>query len=251
VSVTRVVCYCPWRHLVSSDTSFTVPALLNIHFEVGNLILADALPSTFVFIDQNFSPYDLRLCACRSIINALNLALQTNSPRSNDPPGFNILLLDPHPDLMTNAIIRAGSSLFILYEIQKLTRENVTTMFSVVITALETLAKISHTAAEAIPLLQKKYATFIDRAMAISDATPHLNAFSVAAIDPGSFDSEVVQCLERQATDSSFLDLVVEQFENGQGSPSFPDELALIELESPSLDLDLPGVGPALRLLPT
>lgn len=221
-----------------------VAALLNIHFEVGNLILADALPSTFVFIDQNFSPYDLRLCACRSIINALNLALQTNSPGSNDPPGFNILLLDPHPDLMTNAIIRAGSSLFILYEIQKLTQENVTTMFAVVIAALETLAKISHTAAEALPLLQKKYAAFMDRAMAVSDATPHLNAFSVATVDPESFDVEAAEHVEWQATGLSFLDLVVEQYEDGQGSPSFPAELAPAELESLSLDLDLPGAGP-------
>jgi hypothetical protein len=145
---------------------------------------------------------------------------------------------------MTNAITRAGSSLFILYERQKLTQENVTTMFSVVIAALETLAKISHTAAEAIPLLEKKYAAFIDRPMAISDVTPHLKAFSVAAVDPEGFDSEVVQDLERQATNLSFVELVVEKFENGQDSPSFPDELAPDELESLSLDLDLPGVGP-------
>ena len=222
-----------------------VPAHLNIHFEVGNLILADALPPKFVFIDQNFSPYDLRLCACRSIINALNLALQANSPKSDDPPGFNILLLDPYPDMMTNAIIRTGSSLIFLYEMQKLCQENVTTMFSVVIAALETLAKISHTAAEAIPLLKQKYtASCIEQAKAIADVTPNLNAFSVAAIDPEGFDSEVMKDLERQATDPSFVESVVEQFDDGQGSPTFPDELAPDELETLSLALDLQGAGP-------
>lgn len=222
-----------------------VLAHLNIHFEVGNLILADALPPTFVFIDQNFSPYDLRLCACRSIINALNLALQTQSFKSKDHPGFDILLLDPYPDMMTHAIIRTGSSLLVLYEMQKLCQENVTAMFSVVVAALETLARISHTAAEAIPLLKRKYtASYLEQAMAIPDVTSQLNAFSVAVIAPEGFDSEVIE-----VSDASFDDSIVAEFDSGQDSSSFPDELAPDELESLSLDLNLEGAGPQNTLV--
>lgn len=204
----------------------------------------DTLPSTFVFIDQTLNPYDLRLCACRNIINALNLAFQTNSPNSNHPPGFNILLLDPYPDLLTNAIIRTASSLLLLYEMQKLCQENAATMFSVVIAALETLAKISHTAAEAIPLLkQKSTTTFIEQTMGSTTATPRLEDFSLAAIDPDVFDTELINDLEQPATSPFFRDSSHEQFDDGQDSPSFPDELAPDELESLSLDVDLQGNG--------
>lgn len=218
-------------------------AHLNIHFEVGNLILVDALPSTFVFIDQTLSPYDLRLCACRNIINALNLAFQTNSPNSNEPPGFSILLLDPYPDLLTNAIIRTGSSLLLLYEMQKLCQENARTMFSVVIAALETLAKISHTAAEAIPLLKEKYASsFIaHQARSNPDATLRLEDFSLAAIDPEAFGAEVIDDLEQETTNPLFGESIHGKSDDGQDLPSFPDELAPDELESLSLDVDLQG----------
>jgi hypothetical protein len=166
-----------------------------------------------------------------------------NAPSKTDPTGFSILLLDPHPDLMTNAITRAGSSLFILYERQKLTQENVTAMYNVVIAALETLAKISHIAAEAIPLLQKKYAAFIDRAMTTSEVTPQLNAFSVAVFDSDGADFDGFQSFEKQSSSLSFVDFTVEQFENGQDSSSFPDKLAPIELESLAADLDLSRMG--------
>lgn len=166
-----------------------------------------------------------------------------NNPSKSDPTGFSILLLDPHPDLMTNAITRAGSSLFILHERHKLTQENVTAMFNVVITALKTLAKISHTASEAIPLLQKKYAAFIDRAMTGSEVTPQLNTFSVAIIDSESTDCDTFQDFQNQSTSLSFVDLALEQFEHGRGSPSFPDKLAPVELESLAADLDLPRMG--------
>lgn len=184
---------------------------MNIHFEVGNLILADALPSTFVFIDQNFTPYDLRLCACRSIVNALNLALQTRSLGGDGSPGISILLLDPHPDLMANAMIRTGSSLFILHEMQRLTSESLTAMFTVVIAALDVLAKISHTASEAIPLLKQKFETCaIEQTATFRDDALYKAAVSVTAtIDPVSMDREVLRELEKLAADPFLADQTV------------------------------------------
>ena len=210
----------------------------------------DALPSNFVFIDQTLSPYDLRLCACRNIINALNLAFHTNSPDSTDPPGFKILLLDPYPDLLTNAIIRTGSSLLLLFEMQKLCRENATTMFSVIIAALETLAKISHIAAEAIPLLKQKYdTTFIGQALSSPTVTPRLEDFSLTTIDPELFDAEGMNCLEHETANPSFGDPVHERSDDVQGLTSFPDELAPDELESLSLDIDLQGTRLQQKIL--
>ncbi|KIV93137.1 hypothetical protein PV10_04375 [Exophiala mesophila] len=211
---------------------------LIIHFEVGNLILTDALPPTFSFIDHNFSPYDLRLCACRSIINALIQALRTDDPKSKNPRGFNILLLDPYPDLITNAIIRTGSALIVLYEMQKLCEDNLSTMFSVVIVALETLAKISHTASEAIPLLRQKYSrTSIGQSKSTIDPSHHLNAFSLASIDSGLVDGDSLQ----QNADDTPGAAIVNSYSDAPGRSSFPDELTPRELDSLSQDVDLEG----------
>lgn len=217
-------------------------AHLIIHFEVGNLILTDALPPTFSFIDHNFSPYDLRLCACRSIINALIQALRTDDPKSKNPLGLNILLLDPYPDLITNAIIRTGSALIVLYEMQKLCEENVSTMFSVVIAALETLAKISHTASEAIPLLKQKYSTSsIGQSKKAIDPTHHLTAFSLASIDPGFAGAEDIRDLPHQDADDFPATAMIDPYTGARDWSSFPDELAPDELNSLSQDVGLEG----------
>ena len=176
-------------------------ALLQIHFQVGNLILADTLPSTFVFIDENLNPYDLRLCATRAIIIAVNLALQTSIVGTVGSTMMNVLVLDPYPDILTNAIVRTGSSLFLLYNAQKLTTENVMTMFPVVISGLKVLADLSHTASEAIPLLQQKFAASgIDQAAFLKNDVLHQAAVSVAApLDQEVFEAEVLRELEHQA----------------------------------------------------
>lgn len=180
-------------------------ALLQIHFQVASLILADILPSNFVFIDENLNPYDLRLCATRAIIIAVNLALQTSIVDTDGSTTMNVLVLDPYPDLLTNAIVRTGSSLFLLYKAQKLTTENVMTMFPVVISGLKVLADLSYTASEAIPLLQQKFATSgIDQAAFLRNDVLHQAALSVAApVDRDVFDAVVLRELEQQAATST------------------------------------------------
>ncbi|EXJ66805.1 uncharacterized protein A1O5_10000 [Cladophialophora psammophila CBS 110553] len=223
-------------HVISPLTE--APALLNIHFQVGNLILVDALPSTFVFIDQNTTPYDLRLCACRSIIIALNLALQTRYLGTDNVVRPNILLLDPYPDLMANAIIRTGSSIFILYNMQKLTTESALTMFAVVISALEVLAEISYTASAAIPLLKQRFeGSGIDRNAIFNNDVLHQAAASVsAAVDKDLFDADVLQQLEQQATDHAWIDRVVQQSEESPAPLQLSEEMEPIDLELFSRD---------------
>ncbi len=208
-------------------------ALLQIHFQVGNLILADTLPSTFVFIDENLNPYDLRLCACRTIIIALNLALQTTIPGANGSGMLNILLLDPYPDLLTNAIIRTGSSLFLLYKAQKLTPENVITMFSVVIAALEVLSNISHIASEAIPLLQQRLsASGIDQTTAFKHDVIHHAAVSVAApLDHELFETEVIRELEHYAGNTLLSEQAVEQAGDDIGLDQCTDDFEQFDLD--------------------
>ena len=209
-------------------------ALSAIHFQVGNLILVDALPSKFVFIDQSFSPYDLRLCACRSIVNALNLALQTPYSKTNGWPGSHTLLLDPHPDHMTNAMIRTGSSLCILYTMQKLTQENVNAMFAVVIAALKVLSEVSHIASEAIPLLEQKLAqSGIHQAACLGDDTArHASISKPSLVD---FDAEAVRELEQLAQDPFLVDLLVAGSDDSSGS-----DYLQYEMEPSDLDILLP-----------
>ena len=112
---------------------------------------------------------------------------------------------------MANAMIRTGSSLFILYEMQKLTLESMTAMFAVVIAALEVLANISHTASQAIPLLKQKFVTSgIDQTATFRDDALHKAAVSVIApMDPEFIDAEVFRELEKQAADPFLVDQTV------------------------------------------
>ncbi|KIW95583.1 uncharacterized protein Z519_04168 [Cladophialophora bantiana CBS 173.52] len=234
----QLLCLCQRDFLLLTRTTQMYWTLLNIHFQVGNLILVDALPSTFVFIDQNTTPYDLRLCACRSIIIALNLALQTRYLGTDNVVRPNILLLDPYPDLMTNAIIRTGSSIFTLYNMQKLTTESALTMFAVVISALEVLAEISYTASAAIPLLKQRFeGSGIDRNAIFNNDVLHQAAASVsAAVDKDLFDADVLRQLEQQATDQSWIDRVVQQSEESPAPLQLPEEMEPIDLELFSRD---------------
>ena len=211
----------------------SAPALLNIHFQVGSLILADAVPSSMVFTDKDLSPYDLRLCACRSIVNAVNLALQTGSSDTGLP---SVLLLDPYPDHMANALIRTGSSLFQLYNTQMVTHEQLKHMFSVVIAGLEILAEISHTASAGSSILKQKFLeSGIGQVGALQNDAFYHSVFSVtSAVDRDLFDAGVVKELEQQASDPSLVDKTVEQNESNIYMSSFlfediqPNELDFI-----------------------
>lgn len=186
-------------------------ALLNIHFQVGSLILADTVPSSVVYTDKDLSPYDLRLCACRSIVNAVNLALHTGSSETSYP---SVLLLDPYPDHMANALIRTGSSLFQLFNTQVLSFENFKQMYSVAISGLEILAEVSGTASVAAPVLRQRLAESRIRQIGTFETDTLPAAFSISLPVNGElFDTDLVKELEQQAADPSLVDKTVEQNE--------------------------------------
>lgn len=211
-------------------------ALLNIHFQVGTLILADAIPSSVVFTDNDLSPYDLRLCACRSIVNAVNLALHAGSIETGLP---SVLLLDPYPDLMVSALIPTGSSLFQLYNMQMLTHETLKRMFPMVIAGLDILAEISYIASAGASLLKQKFVETglgkIDESQ--NDALYHAVFSLTSFVNRDLFDAGVVQELEQQAANPSLVDKTVEQNESNIFLPSlFMEEIQPNELDFLSND---------------
>ncbi|KEF52262.1 uncharacterized protein A1O9_11502 [Exophiala aquamarina CBS 119918] len=199
----------------STQLSYT---LLNIHFQVGSLILADALPSTVTFIDNSSKAYDLRLCACLRIVNAVNVALQTDVAEE-DPTS--ILLLDPYPDQMVNALTRTGSSLFQLNSTDKLNYSNLKRLFTVVITALEILSEISHHAATAVPLLRQK---FLEGSTHQTTTSPHDPLHQATLLADGLLDASLVQELEQQAIDPTLVPSTIERNESNIFMSTFLSE---------------------------
>lgn len=193
-------------------------ALLNIHFQVGSLILADALPWQVNFTDNDLKPYDLRHCACLRIVNAVNTALQTDCSKEGTT---SILLLDPYPEQMVNALIRTGTSLFSLFAADKISYMILKRMFSVVISALDILAEISSNASTAIPLLRQKFhEAGIGQVVASPQDTIHQAAFRADSL----FDAGLVEELEQQANDPSLVSKTVERNENNIFMSSFLSE---------------------------
>ena len=183
-------------------------ALLNIHFQLGHLILVDALPPEFIFIDRYYTTYDLRLCACRTIVTALKVALQTEGTH-------NILLLDPHPELMTNAIVRTGSSILLLHRMQKMSIDTTLTMCSVVLKALEVLSNISHTASTAIPQLKREVDEIgVDHSAAFQTDDLHAAVSVTSEVGQRIFQNHVLRYLEQQpAASPSFFGFLPESLD--------------------------------------
>lgn len=220
------------------------PALLNIHFQVGSLILADTLPSTVTFTDNSSKPYDLRLCACLRIVNAVNVALQTDVAEE-DPTS--ILLLDPYPDQMVNALIRTGSSLFQLYAAGKLNYSNLKRLFTVVINALEILSEISYHAAAAVPLLRQK---FFDSSVHQSSPAPRDPIHQAALLADEMLDAGLVHELEQQAIDPTLVPKTIERNESNIFMSSFLSEevqLTASDYLSHTWDFDVSATGSFCR----
>ena len=194
------------------------PALVNIHFQVGSLILADSLPWPVDLTDNDLKRYDLRLCACLRIVNSVDNALHTDLSENG---GTSILLLDPYPDQMVNALIRTGSSLLQLSTTDKISHKNFRRMFSVVLAALEILAEISHKAFTAVPLLKQKFLeSGIGQATSDPQEIIHTAEFSAESL----LDAGLVEELEQQAINPSLVSRTVERNENNVFMSSFLSE---------------------------
>ncbi|KAJ9612974.1 hypothetical protein H2200_002915 [Cladophialophora chaetospira] len=215
----------------STQMSYT---LLNIHFQMATLILADSTPEAVVFTDADSNPYSLRLCSCRNIVNAVSLAMRTDVTSHDATRLPSLLLLDPYPDYMTGALARTGSSLFQLYAKQEISAHSVTSMFSTVIAALKILSEISHLAVEAIPVLQQKFSE--SGAGLMSDSQNdnfYQAAFSVASpVDENLLNAGIVAELEQQASNPALVDDTVVHNESNMLLSNFlTDDLGFVDFD--------------------
>lgn len=178
-------------------------ALINVHFQVGSLILADVIPEPPMFSDSKTRSYNLRICACRSIVNAVELVLQADA-RSNAPSMF---LLDPYPEYMVDALVRTGSSVFLLLTQDNLTRRNVSSMMQPISRALEILSEISYLAAEAVPLIRARSSDMgLDNAYGEpSTASSTVENKRGFHIDPSVCSERLLSVLEQRALEDPDL----------------------------------------------
>lgn len=177
--------------------------MINVHFQVGSLILADVIPDPPIFSDSSTRSYNLRICACRSITNAVELVLQADA-RSDAPSMF---LLDPYPEYMVDALVRTSSSLLLLLKQENLTGRTVSSMIQPISRALKTLSEISYLAAEAVPLIRARCSE-----MGLSDAYGELSTASSTVenergfrIDPSVCSERLLSVLEQRAFDDPDL----------------------------------------------
>ncbi len=131
--------------------------LLILHLNLATLILIDSLGETLGALSVVWEPQHLRKRSCCAIVNAVSLALQLDKTLQENKSEPSILLLDPNPDHLTLALLRAGSSVSILYGTNDISARVAKTMFSVMFTCLEVVSQICYTASDALTSLRGSF----------------------------------------------------------------------------------------------
>lgn len=101
-----------------------------------------------------------RLYATNAIINAVSLALNYDRFVENESPYSSILLMDPTPITMIEAMSRTAQAVFSLLETDKITSATAQIMVSVAISALASLSQISDSASFALTSIGNKCTDF-------------------------------------------------------------------------------------------
>ena len=135
----------------SSNAHLTMTiVLLNVHYHLGTLVLADVLKVAPIvpkpLADLALSP----LHACHAIVKALNLALTCDRYCRDDSPFGNRILLDPNPSHMVEVLSRCGKAILHCHQQGEISSHNTQHMFSVVCNSLEILCQVSHAASTAL-----------------------------------------------------------------------------------------------------
>ena len=120
--------------------------MLLLHYNLGSLVLADALDDLDTFPDSLRSPLLSRLYACNAVVNTLALALDHDRFSDDDSHLGSILLRDPTPIVTVEVLSRTGKAIFLLYDTGDITLSTTKTMIAVVVTALTVVSQVSETA---------------------------------------------------------------------------------------------------------
>lgn len=113
-------------------------------------MFSDTLGKLPKVLTTALNPCLSRMNASRAIINVLNLALHSSGHSEEATFSKSLLLLDPAPEFMTNALSCTASSLFTLHDTQELSSRTFQTMVSVVLTSLKLLSQVSYAACDAL-----------------------------------------------------------------------------------------------------
>lgn len=127
-----------------------------IHYHLGTLALADFLDTLPHVPEPLKNPLFSRLLACTTIVNTLNMALNYDRFSGDESPHGSVLLLDPTPITVLEALSRTNKAVFTLFGAGKVDLHTVRMMTSVVGTALTILSKILVTASYALTWLRQR-----------------------------------------------------------------------------------------------
>jgi hypothetical protein len=157
----------------------------------------------------------------------VSVALQADK-KAAESSEQSILLLDPYPEYIIDALIRTGSSLVLLHNQQYLKLDAVRTMFYPILSALQVLSEVSCTARDAIPLLEERLATIL---------APHSSRNS-ATFDHTICSGQLLEQLEHQvATDPRLITKCIERTESDMFLSSILDaDLENIDFEALATD---------------
>ena len=210
-------------HFVHTDP---VSGLLNIHLQLGSLILTDIMPdTTTVMVDGGvFDLRNGRLCACRNVVNAVKLALHSEAFHSGLGSNPCILLSDPHPEQMIHVLSRTGSCLLELFKTGTLKQEIFKPMFLVILTALDIVSELSYLAEQACQQLKQFVKDLgIEAITTCRKDTFGCEAFAAHALDHKLFEKDIIVELEKQTDNSVSIKNTVEQSEKDIFTPSLLD----------------------------
>lgn len=193
------------------------PVLLSFHFHLGALILVDTLDvqCELPFPNNHFDIVCTRLSSTRAIVNLINLTLQTDAYSTNSS---SVLLQDPYPEHISNALSRAAHSILDLFHAMVLPSQTAESMASSLFIGLEILSQVSYTAEGSLVALHPLYADAKLEIKSRHSAPSHQlpTRVSMTADSPVTrelFEEETLRELGLATGDPSLVDKTIERHE--------------------------------------
>ena len=167
------------------------------------------------FPNNHFDIAGTRLSSTRAIVNLINLTLQTDAYSTNSS---SVLLQDPYPEHISNALSRAAHSILDLFHAMVLPSQIAESMASSLFIGLEILSQLSYTAGASLVALYPLYADAKLEIKSRHSATSHQlpTPVSMTADSPVTrelFEEETLRELGLATGDPSLVNKTIERHE--------------------------------------
>ncbi|KAB5585770.1 hypothetical protein GE09DRAFT_37712 [Coniochaeta sp. 2T2.1] len=209
--------HCARDYLLLTEKSRISYLLLSFHFHLGVLILVDTLDvqCELPFPNNHFNIACTRLSSTRAIVNLINLTLQTDAYSTNSS---SVLLQDPYPEHISNALSRAAHSILDLFHAMVLPSQTAESMASSLFIGLEILSQVSYTAGASLVTLHPLFADAKLEIKSRHSAPSHQlpTPVSMTADSPVTrelFEEETLRELGLATGDPSLVDKTIERHE--------------------------------------